>query len=93
MVKGRLVSRFSLGTVRERRWGDEKGERGGEHLMRLLGFNQYGIWPGDDWKTNLIWEAIVSHSSHRLSFWWICQAPICHQIHITVNVGFLHLIA
>lgn len=39
---------------------DEKG--GGERLMRLLGFNQYGIWPGDDWKTNLIWEAI------RLSF-------------------------
>lgn len=30
--------------------------------MRILGFNQYGIWPEDDWKTNLIWEAI------RLSF-------------------------
>lgn len=30
--------------------------------MRLLGFNQYGIRPEDDWKTNLIWEAI------RLSF-------------------------
>ena len=35
---------------------DEKG--GGKHLMRLLGFNQYGIWQEDDWKTNLIWEAI-----------------------------------
>lgn len=35
--------------------------------MRLLGFNQYGIWPEDDWKTNLIWEAI------RLSFIsWAC---------------------
>lgn len=39
---------------------DEKG--GGDPLMRLLGFNQYGIWPEDDWKTNLIWRAI------RLSF-------------------------
>lgn len=35
---------------------DEKG--GAERLMRLLGFNQYGIRPEDDWKTNLIWEAI-----------------------------------
>lgn len=45
----------------EGRWQeDEKGR--GERVMRLLGFNQYGIWPEDDWKTNLIWEAI------RLSF-------------------------
>lgn len=45
---------------------DEKG--GGLHLMRLLGFNQYGIWPEDDWKTNLIWEAIhLSFISQALS--------------------------
>lgn len=47
---------------------DEKG--GGEHLMRLLGFNQYGIWPEDDWKTNLIWEAI------RLSFISLAVSPV-----------------
>lgn len=46
--------------LKGRRQRDERGRR--EHVMRLLGFNQYGIWPGDDWKTNLIWEAI------RLSF-------------------------
>lgn len=48
----------------------ERGRRGitadvyasGKRLMWLLGFNQYGIWPEDDWKTNQIWEAI------RLSF-------------------------
>lgn len=58
------ASHFSLGTL-----GGRAGEGGkdgmvedvkasGERLMRLLGFNQYGIWPEDDWKTNLIWEAI-----------------------------------
>lgn len=26
--------------------------------MRLLGFNQYGIWLEDDWKTTLICKAI-----------------------------------
>lgn len=31
---------------------DEKGR--GERVIRLLGFNQYGIRPEDDWKTNLI---------------------------------------
>lgn len=45
---------------------DEKG--GGDHLMRLLGCNQYGIWPEDDWKTNLIWEAIcLSFISYAVS--------------------------
>lgn len=38
--------------------------------MRLLGFNQYGIWPEDDWKTNLIWEAI------RLSFISLAVSPV-----------------
>lgn len=72
---------------------DEKA--GGLHLMRLLGFNQYGIWPEDDWKTNLIWEAIhLSFISQALalSLWWICLAPIdtlFHSIHIRANVGFL----
>jgi len=56
---------------KKRRRGSKGRERGGmvedvkasrERLMRLLGFNQYGIWPEDDWKTNLIWAAI------RLSF-------------------------
>lgn len=60
---------------RRRRWKrregwqkDEKG--GGDRLMRLLGFNQYGIWPEDDWKTNLIWEAI------RLSFISLAVSPV-----------------
>lgn len=67
-------SRFSLGTQRQEKEVEDDEEEGGwngvkgcmtkveEHLMRLLGFNQYGIWLEDDWKTNLIWEAI------RLSF-------------------------
>lgn len=42
-------------------WQEDENGRG-ERVIRLLGFNQYGIWPEDDWKTNLISEAI------RLSF-------------------------
>lgn len=62
---------------RRRRWRgkrregwqeDEKGRE--ERVMRLLGFNQYGIWPEDDWKTNLIWEAI------RLSFISLAVSPV-----------------
>lgn len=69
---------------------DEKG--GGEHLMRLLGFNQYGIWLEDDWKTNLIWEAIrlsFITQALSLSLRWICLAPVAtfsDPIHIKAKV-------
>lgn len=64
---------------------DEKG--GGERLMRLLGFNQYGIWPENDWKTNLIWEAI------RLSFISPAVSPVdlpgsyCHLFQFNTHHG------
>lgn len=47
--------------------------------MRLLGFNQYGIWPEDDWKTNLIWEAIrlsfISLAVSLVDLPWYCHLP------------------
>lgn len=55
--------------------------------MRLLGFNQYGIWPEDDWKTNLIWEAI------RLSFISPAVSPVdlpgsyCHLFRFNTHHG------
>lgn len=88
IVSGKTSEQIVFRDARGKRKGKRgRMESGGEkRLMRLLGFNQYGIWPEDDWKTNLIWKAICLSFISQLSLWWICPASISTFFHLTHHI-------